>query len=42
MADEDPESPLNLSQSKNLVFYISRNHSLATRVDDVCIFLEGF
>jgi hypothetical protein len=35
MADEDPESPLNLSQSNNLVFYISRDNSLATRVDDV-------
>ena len=33
--NEDPESALNLSQSNNLVFYISRNHSLATKVDDV-------
>jgi ankyrin repeat protein len=33
--NEDPESPLNLSQSNNLIFYISRNHSLATKVDDV-------
>jgi len=33
--EDDPESPLGLSQSNNLVFYISRNHDLATRVDDV-------
>ena len=39
MADEDPELPLNLAQNNNLVFYISRNHSLATRVDDVLFFL---
>ena len=34
---DDPESPLNLSQSNNLVFYISRDHSLATKVDDVLL-----
>ena len=33
--EDDPESPLGLAQGNNLVFYISRNHSLATRVDDV-------
>jgi len=35
MADEDPESPVNLSQSDNLVFHISRTHALATRIDEV-------
>jgi hypothetical protein len=35
MADEDPEAPLNLAQSDNLGLYVSRNHSLVTRVDDV-------
>ena len=35
MADEDPTTPLNLSTNTNLIFYISRDHSLATRVDDV-------
>lgn len=35
MEEGDPTSPLNLSQSNNLDFYVSRNHSLATRVDDV-------
>jgi len=39
--NEDPESPLNLSQSNNLVFYISRNHSLATKVDDVTSLYPG-
>lgn len=33
--EDDPESPLGLSQSNNLIFYISRKHSLATRLDDV-------
>jgi hypothetical protein len=33
--EDDPESPLGLAQGNNLVFYISRKHSLATRVDDV-------
>ena len=33
--EDDPESPLGLAQGNNLVFYISRNHSLATRVDEV-------
>jgi len=43
MAEEDPEAPLNLAQSDNLVFYVSRDHSLATRVDDVAsfFFLKG-
>ena len=41
MADEDPQSPLSLSQSNNLVFYISRNHELATRADDVCSLSDG-
>ena len=40
MADEDQESPLNLSQSNKLEFYISKNHSLATRVDDVIFYLS--
>jgi hypothetical protein len=35
MEEGDPTSPLNLSQSNNLQFYINRNHALATRVDDV-------
>jgi hypothetical protein len=35
MDEGDPTSPLNLSQSNSLQFYINRNHALATRVDDV-------
>lgn len=35
MDEDDPTSPLNLSQSNNLQFYVTRNHALATRVDDV-------
>jgi hypothetical protein len=35
MEEGDPTSPLNLSQSNNLQFYINRDNSLAPRVDDV-------
>ena len=42
MADEDPLSPLSLSQNSSIAFYISTDHKLATRVDDVYSVFAGW
>jgi hypothetical protein len=40
MEDGDPTAPLSLSQSSSLELHVSRDSSLATRVDDVSPLLD--